>query len=393
MKLMYKHHFSFLCCSSRNAPNKQGFMLIELIVATLISSLVAGILLTALSQGSRFQIMIDNVVDMSLRVGVVSNQLEKDLMGAFIPVQAEQTAQEDQEPEEDAGDAKKTDDKKPVAKKPDEKKGPEKKEKIKPLEKIFVSTNKDGNLETLTFITNNPLEVFVGKDVGVVKPKIARVQYSLKPETVDRVAVGGKEKNSYTLHRQESMELELDKSKNVKSYELIGGIKSFTATFTARIEKKQDEKKSDAKVDTQKSAQKEQPKVSYEYKTLPDWVSERKKEEGKEQEFPRIPYSIEIKMVLWDRQENKDKEYTIACEIPVDTKPTKKVEVKQPVDKPKSPDGADKPGGKDNEGPGGQPSIVVHNDGAGKSDVVAVNIMETLTNTLGNLTRIYSQVS
>lgn len=69
---------------------KQGFMLIELIVATLIASMVAGILLTALAQGNRFQLAIDNMIDTSLRFAVVSNQLEKDLMGAFIPVQAEE---------------------------------------------------------------------------------------------------------------------------------------------------------------------------------------------------------------------------------------------------------------------------------------------------------------
>ena len=85
-------------------------------------------------------------------------------------------------------------------------KGPEK-EKPKPIEKIFYSTNKDGILEMLTFVTNNPLVVYVGKDVGEVKPKVVRVQYSLKPEA--------DKKNSYTLFRQESMELDLEKFKNV----------------------------------------------------------------------------------------------------------------------------------------------------------------------------------
>ena len=70
----------------------------------------------------------------------------------------------------------------------------------------------------------------------------------------------------------------------------------------------------------------------YEYKTQNDWVSEQKKsssakatedrESNKEKsEFPRIPYSVEIKLLLWDKQEKKDKEFTIVCQIPTDFSP------------------------------------------------------------------------
>ena len=69
----------------------------------------------------------------------------------------------------------------------------------------------------------------MGKDVGVVKPKVVRVQYSLKPEE--------NKKNSYALFRQESMELDLEQYKNVTPYEVIGGIKNCTVTFTAKIKK------------------------------------------------------------------------------------------------------------------------------------------------------------
>src|SRR5438445_6421826 len=131
---------------------KHGFMLIELIVATLISSMVAGILLTALSQGMRFQTAVDNIVDTSLRIGIVSNQLEKDLMGAFVPVQAERSDKDDEEDQDEEAPA--VDNKKPDNNKVDDKKAGAK-EKQKPLEKIFYATNKEGNFDTLTFITNN----------------------------------------------------------------------------------------------------------------------------------------------------------------------------------------------------------------------------------------------
>jgi|SRR4030095_822944 len=349
---------------------KHGFMLIELIIATLIASMIAGILLTALSQGSRFQIVVDNIVDTSLRIGIVSNQLEKDLMGAFVPVQAER------EEKSASGDADEqaavVDDKKTDSKKVDEKKS-KTKEKQKPLEKIFYSTNKEGNCDQLTFITNNPLVVFVGKDVGVVKPKIVRVHYVLKPEA-------GTE-HSYALYRQESLELDLAQPQTGRQYEIIGGIKSFSITYTARIEKKQEASKVAGGAGEQAAQQKEQSKISYEYKTSKDWVSEQKKEDDKQREAPRIPYSVEIKIVLWDKQNNKDKEFTVVCEIPVNHTSEKQVESqKQP-----EPSGKSEPVKKDDAkvgvGVGQQPSKVAQNS------TVTVEVLDSLTNVLKNLTK------
>ena len=349
---------------------KHGFMLIELIIATLIASMIVGILLTALSQGSRFQIAVDNIVDTSLRIGIVSNQLEKDLMGAFVPIQAERGKKGE------SGDADKqaavVDDKK-AGEKPAEKKS-ETKEKKKPLEKIFYSTNKEGNLDQLTFITNNPLVVFVGKDVGVVKPKIVRVHYVLKSEV-------GTE-HSYALYRQESLELDLSQPQTGRQYEIIGGIKSFSVVYTARIEKKQEASKGAGGAGEKVAQQKEQPKISYEYKTSKDWVSEQKKEDDKQQqEAPRIPYSVEIKIVLWDKQNSKDKEFTVVCEIPVDHTSEKQQEPqKQP-----EPSGKAEPVKKDDAkvgvGVGQQPSKVAQNS------TVTVEVLDSLTNVLKNLTK------
>ncbi len=66
-----------------------GFMLIELIISVLIASMVSGVLLTALYQGNRIQLMVDDMIYTSERVAIVAHQLEKDLAGAFVPVQAE----------------------------------------------------------------------------------------------------------------------------------------------------------------------------------------------------------------------------------------------------------------------------------------------------------------
>jgi type II secretory pathway component PulJ len=290
---------------------KPGFMLIELIVASLVASMVAVLLLAALSQSNRFQMIDDNMIDISTRVAVISNQLEKDLIGAFVPVSSFAKASDFAKASSDKSADKQEEQSAPV------------KEPVKPIEKIFYSTNKNGQLDTLTFVTNNPLVVYVGTDVGIVKPKVVRVQYSLKPEA--------DKKDSYALFRQESMELDVEKYKNVTPYEVIGGIKRCTMTFTARIEKKSEKK--DEKV--------ENPKISYEYKTQSEWVSEQKEktteDKGKETpEFPRIPFSVEMKLILWDLQEKKEKEFTFVCEIPTDFSPIKKHD-KQP-EKPKKDD-------------------------------------------------------
>ena len=52
----------------------------------------------------------------------------------------------------------------------------------KPLEKVFYSVNKEGNLNQLSFLTTNPLQVYWSSKAGSAKPRIARVLYTLKEE-------------------------------------------------------------------------------------------------------------------------------------------------------------------------------------------------------------------
>jgi type II secretory pathway component PulJ len=354
-----------------NAVIRSGFMLIELIVATLIASLVAGVLLTALNLGGRSRTTIDTAIDMSERVAIVTNQLEKDLMGAFIPVQAEKQDEKKNAAEETA---EKPDDKKKSSSANTPADTTAEKQPPKPIEKIFYSTNKDGMLDTLTFITNDPLVVFVGKDVGEAKPKVARVQYTLRPEP--------EKKDSYVLFRQESKELDLAEYKNVRPYEVIGGIKRCTVKFIARIEKKSEEKS------TEKTGDKspENKKISYEYKELPEWVSEPKKESSsaeaekdKKPEFPRIPYRIEFKFTLWDKQDQRDKDFVMSFEIPVDFTAPKKEEKKQ-FEAPKKDEKPAPSGGKVNQQQGKEQS--------GQQ----VAIIENLSTTLSNLTKFFRQM-
>lgn len=368
------------CPKVHNKSCTHGFMLIELIVASLIASLLSAVLLTALSQSSRVQTSVDTTVDLSERIGIVVNQLEKDLAGAFVPVQAEQPDIEQamQDTVSSSADSSGNKSAQGTGDKTDQKKQP------KPIEKIFYGTNKDGMLDTLTLVTNNPLVVFVGKDVGTVKPKVVRVQYTLKPDVEN--------KNSFILFRQESNELDLAEYKNVRPYEVIGGIKKLQVSYTARLEKKEKSKASDAAAE--KSPEK--PKKSYEYKIQSDWVSEKKDEnkkaqaqgDDKEPEFPRIPYSVEFKITLWDKQNKKEKDYTLVCAIPVDSieaqlhdekesPPVVKKEEKKPA---ASPEKATQSG-----------QSVAHNQ-VSSQEVLVYNGTQVLSNTLNSLKKLLGPV-
>lgn len=360
---------------------KYGFMLIELIVATMIAAMIGTLLLTALSQETRFQQTIDMMVDTTIRVGIITNQLEKDFMGAFIPVQAR--LKEEADEDDESGETKKGagDQKKEAAPKKDEKKAQsqeEKQEKTKkpaekPLEKIFYATTKGGALDMLTFITNNPMGAFVAKDVGTVKPKLVRVQYTLKQENE-------KDKNSpFVLVRQENTELDLSKATTARSYEIIHGIKELSITYVARI-KKEDEnaKKAAPQKGAEKKEQKKQPqkkseqkeKIQYEYKRLKEWVSEPpEKEKAIEQEeknFPRIPHMIEVTMSLWNMQQTKAEDFVLLFELPINTDT---VQEEQKTEKPE-------------EKKQKEASKVQKEAGKGQE-----NLLASLSKTLGNITK------
>lgn len=370
-----------------------GFTLIELIVATLIASMISAVLLTALYQSSNIQASVDSTIDFSERMGIITNLFEKDLAGAFVPKSAVAGAMADKQAGAEKSDnAQKTAEKQSNADQKQEKK----KEKKKPIEKIFYSTSKNGMLDTLTFVTNNPLVVFVGKDVGVVKPKAVRVQYKLKQED--------NSKDSYVLVRQESNELDLAEYKNVREQEVIGGIKKLSVSFTARIEKKTESSSAKASADTaseqnkgeQKKKQEKEKKL-YEYKVQPEWVSEQKKEaaqqqekkdtDKKEPEFPRIPYSVEFKITLWDKQKRKDADYVVICHIPVDSIEAQMVDKKQ-QETPKKAEPKSESPASDAKPQGNQQRNAMHTQQVIKEEVVVYNGVEVLSNAMDSLKKL-----
>lgn len=263
---------------------QRGFMLIEVLIASLISAIFGVILFAAYYQSNRVTRSIDDFIDVYSREALLQHQLERDIFGAFIPEQA--------------------------------------KAKENAIENIFVSTNKDGTFDMLTFITNNPLTTYGGS-----KPRIVRVVYRLKPDKVN-----DHEKNSYTLFRQESINLDLKAfklsdtldAKSIRTYEVADGIKSFKIEHTAIVPKedkieleKKDVWHSDSPPTSEGSA--------VELATASIGISsQQEKEKGDKSDFSKdsagkkeiaLPQVVTFFITLWDLQKERERSFVISVPI------------------------------------------------------------------------------
>lgn len=246
--------------------NKKGFVLVELLLATVIAGIISIALFSAFYQVNLFVNVADDFIDIYSKATLVHHQLEKDLVGTSIPVEA--SAQ------------------------PKEKKD-EKKEQ-KPFKKLFFGSQRDDHFDELTFITNNPLHIFWSKQAGAAKPYIARVLYRLVED--DNM------KGSYALLRQESYQLDIDAfkegvSKSIRAYTLVDGIKNCSITYGVlpKKEDKKDEKK--------------------EIASFNEWDAEKMKESDVKKVIPDF---VKIAVSLWDEQQKQSKEFSFVVPIRTD---------------------------------------------------------------------------
>lgn len=290
---------------------KQGFMLLELMIALLIASILSIILLAAFTQTVHFQKVVDNFCTISMDQAIAINQLERDIMGTFIPLQA-------QIPDKKSLSQNNVSDQTLPNKEQTEK-------KQKQLEKIFYATNKDNQFESLSCITNNPLTIYWSESAGKAKPKIARIMYKLVKEP--------EHPESYMLLRQEDSNLNIQSFKSekgsIRAYKLIGGIKHLNAEYIFIVP----EKKSDKKESEQTKKEK---KVNY--KTVKEWNSdELQKSDAKEKiettEKSLIPHFVRFTLTLWDNQYRRTQE--VVTTIPLLINHSKK-ELNSPIIKPQT---------------------------------------------------------
>jgi prepilin-type N-terminal cleavage/methylation domain-containing protein len=266
---------------------KAGFSLIEVLIAATVASLVSIALFLLWGQIQKSAVRVDNTMSVTDRILLLQRQCEQDFMGICLPVSRPYAKPEKEESAT----------------------GDDKKEKPKIVERVFYATTQTGdNLETLTFLTNNVLQVYwsAGQVGGAhPRPRIARVQYTLKKDE------SKKEKTvSYTLYRQEKYTLDPDdftkEGKDaVRSYALITGIKELKVTYWQEVQSKK-----------QEEADKNKPKIVKDVKKIAVWDLEKEKP-TKDVFIRPIPIMIKIELSLWDMQKKKAYPYVAMIPVPI----------------------------------------------------------------------------
>lgn len=304
--------------------NRQGFTLIEVLIAIAISAFMTTILFTALYQINSSVNVTASLMTVNEKAARLQQLFERDLSGATTLLDNELPKAKDKELTPTSTGDKQDRDKK-------EEKPTEKKEKHI-IKKIFNSINKGNQLGTLTFISNNPLLGFWATkagshEVGKPKPFLVRITYQLEEDP--------KAPGSYILMRQESVPLDYEK-RSGRSYEVLDGIKSLSFKYTAKTVKTDEAKEEQAESPkpgvqgTEKEPQKK-PETKARKKTevtytsnLTTWNSDEKtdevakKEEPKEKRLP-IPVFVDIEVVLWDDVQQREFKYIYTQEIITDT--------------------------------------------------------------------------
>jgi hypothetical protein len=301
---------------------KQGFVLIEVLLALVIALMMGGILINVLYQGTRAFKTVNSLIDNRERWVIGSQIIMRDLAGACIPLQVQLQTKQPQAQKK--------------SEQPEQQEEPsvlEKQSSPKPLTKLFASDTKDGMLSTLTFITNNPLPVYDRGDTGIIKPKIVRVTYTVKLDKESE-----KTKPTYTLYREETVTLEESSGaeatgkSSAKSYVILTNIKSIMVTYTADMSSKDEKNK------------KEVVAAGDRWKTFTEWNVE--KEGGNKELLDRnimLPTLIEVVCTFWKSGTKEEQHYSCMIALEIDTHLVKKQETPapQPPPVPQSPPAPD----------------------------------------------------
>jgi len=322
----------------------KGFTLLEVMIATAIASVLSVSLFVALRQTMGFQRATDTIVDAYSKAAVIQNQMERDFMGFFVPIQAYDLAST-------ATPAP----------------GAAPKKKIEQIDRIFFAPRGKEQFQLLSFITTNAMQVYWGKTVGEPKPLVARVVYRLveqKPETKE-------EEISYTLQRQESAHLDFalfegaPEKQKVRAYDIVTDIKEMKVTYIARLYINEDKGPSQASPQATPGKQSEGKQGSdkskdakgtddknklptWTYKEFSEWDWSPKKvkaakpgekekttespDQKKGEQVSRVPFYIKVHLVLWDAAHQR----TMPFEFVFARKPFEAEELeKDELEKPK----------------------------------------------------------
>ncbi len=295
-----------------------GFTLIELLIALFISSLLATILFRTYNISTAVVIRANDIIRQDMDTAILYNVLSRDISGAFLPYNDEETQRKPKKDEQAKKDAANKQPKKDDATKETE--DTKKKKKPQPIKDVFVATKKGDNTTMMTFITSNPIAIYEQAKNSKPKQRMVRVMYRLEKDA--------DHKNAFRLMRQEASNLDRaafdpEASHTIRSYEVIDMIKRFEVSFEYPKVSEQEAPKEDSK---------EQP--PFVYKKVNSWpVSSQ---EG----APQIPATATIELTLWNNELFRSSTtYTFKFDIDAfiaSLVPRKKPQPKKPPAKAKS---------------------------------------------------------
>lgn len=303
---------------------RQGFTIIEVLIATAIASLLTVALFFSFDRINNGVRRLGELIDIFNTATLVDHVFFKDISGAFIPVQAIPPKKEQKKAEPGKPDQK---EKKDEKKNPEEKKAAEQEtkpeggeqSKVPILKDPFVSKNAGNQLSMLSFITANPMRVYVGEKTGEPKPNCVRVVYTLQ-EKKDKT----KKRPIYELYRQEGIKLDLaDYTKQEGSpdrYLIADNVVSCKLTFIVIYEKKEEEKKEQTPAVTQPAKEpqekkEQEKKPTYEQKEFKDWVTGKEEKDIRTQ--VKLPTEVLMELTLTNQQDTRERSF--AFRVPIAT--------------------------------------------------------------------------
>ena len=162
---------------------RQGFTLLEVLIGTLIASLLSTMLMYVLLQVTSLQRVVDMRINLWMTASIVQNQFERDVMGTFVPFAGFIESKKDEQKDPSSPQLRQT--------------GRRTAQAQKRLENVFYVARNAQGVQTFSCITTSMLPKYKH-----VKALAGRVVYSLVPSKDDA--------RIFSLMRQEGYEFELE---------------------------------------------------------------------------------------------------------------------------------------------------------------------------------------
>lgn len=273
---------------------RPGFSSIELIMVIAVSAIMMTTLFQIYNQVMQSMVRVDRFIFEDFRILTLKNRFEKDVAGMSAIWFEKNKLKKDQALEQQ------------VTQNVD----------IKMKSKYFYSINKNGNLDTLTFLTTNGLQSYQLKQNYFI-----RVVYQVQPDL--------KHEGLFSLIRKEIMSPSEDISPEVLSqvqgYELVSGIQSITVSYalvdTIELDRQYAEyKKTKAGTVEHLSQSSEKKETKPVIRMVKEWnladLAKQEKEQKKEDvSGAAVPRFITIHITFGKTNINREKSYNFSCMV------------------------------------------------------------------------------